>query len=277
MWHTDSSVRRYLDDLAREPTQALAGTATSAGAVPANHATATDRVRQNLRFVVMVAKRYRNMGLPLADLICEGNAGLVEAARRYDPERGVKFISYAVWWVRHAILKALAENTRVVRPPTTITRALLRRGRATCRLEQELGRAPGVEELAAALGIAASDVPALGPLEAGDMSLDPAPPGDEHVWWPGEYLADTLTDDGEQLYLQEEMRREVRRAVNALPPVEMQVLSMYFGLASGESMTLEQIGAHLQRSRERIRQVKHRALQRLSVHSRGLHDYLQSD
>lgn len=274
----DPLVARYFDEIAAmritltyDPTPP-----SDADAVVAE--TADELVRRNLRFVIRMAKQYRGMGLPFADLIGEGNLGLIYEAQRFDPGRGVRFISYAVWWIRHAILKALAECTGAVRPPTTISRARIRLGKTATRLEQRLGRLPETEELAEALALKPEEVEDLKRLERPDLSLSSIrmAGGDSR---PEEFLADPSSLDGERELLARELQREIHLAVVALPSVEMQVISMYFGLGGVEPMTLEQIGAYFSRSRERIRQVKQRAIKRLRAASQGsdLRSYLAAD
>ncbi|MFA6111662.1 MAG: RNA polymerase sigma factor RpoD/SigA [Candidatus Latescibacterota bacterium] len=268
MQFNDPLVARYFDEIAAMKITQTDDPTPPSGADAGD--TVNELVRRNLRFVIRMAKRYRGMGLPFADLIGEGNLGLIHAARRYDPGRGVRFISYAVWWIRHAILKALAEHTGAVRPPTTMSRARVRLGRTAIRLEQRLGRLPQTEELAEALELKPEEVEDLKRLERPDLSLSSIAMADG-TYRPEEFLADPSSLDGERELLARELQREIHQAVAALPSVEMQVVSMYFGLGGAEPMTLEQIGAHFSRSRERIRQVKRRAMSRLRTGSRGSH------
>lgn len=270
MQFNDPLVARYFDEIAAMRFTCTDDPAPPSAADAVVPETVNELVRRNLRFVIRTAKQYRGMGLPFSDLIGEGNLGLIEAARRYDPGRGVRFISYAVWWIRHAILKALAESTGAVRPPTTMSRARVRLGRTATRLEQRLGRLPETGELADALALKPEEVEDLKRLERPDLSLSSLRMSDGGSR-PEEFLADPASLDGERELLARELQREIHLAVAALPSVEMQVVSMYFGLGGAEPMTLEQIGAHFSRSRERIRQVKRRAMSRLRTGSRGSH------
>ncbi|MDZ4259521.1 MAG: sigma-70 family RNA polymerase sigma factor [Gemmatimonadales bacterium] len=217
---------------------------------------------RNLRFVISVAKKYQNRGLSLPDLIGEGNIGLMTAARKFDPEQGVKFISYAVWWIRQSILAALARHGRTVRVPLNRTADLARITRAAESLRQELGREPTAEELALATKLAVDVVQALAALNTTEVRLDAAldPSGDRA-------LIDRFATDGVGDTESEVMRRflteEVHRALSMLAPRDAKVLSLYFGLDGGREHTLEDIGLMLGVTRERVRQLRDRALKRL--------------
>jgi RNA polymerase primary sigma factor len=220
-------------------------------------------VKANLRFVVSVAKQYQNLGLPLSDLINEGNLGLIIAAKRFDGSKGFKFISYAVWWIRQAILQALAEQSRIVRLPLNRIGELTRVNKVLTRLEQRLGRPPEVEEIAEELEVDTDDMDLLLRLAQRPVSLET--PCDENE--PDRCLGDLLPDlsllgSDEQLS-DEELKREVKRAMQALTEGEARVLRMYYGLDGHEPMTLEEIGVYVGRTRERVRQIKEKALQKL--------------
>ena len=220
-------------------------------------------VQANLRFVVSVAKQYQNLGLPLADLINEGNLGLIIAAKRFDGSKGFKFISYAVWWIRQSILQALAEQSRIVRLPLNRIGELTRVNKILNQLEQRFGRPPEVEEIAAELDVEASDMDMLLRLAQRPVSLET--PCDESE--PDRCFGDLLPDEAmqacDEVLSEEELREEIELAMDALTESEARVLRMYYGLDGNESMTLEEIGVYVGRTRERVRQIKEKALQKL--------------
>ena len=222
--------------------------------------------RHNVRFVVSVAKKFQNRGVPLVDLIGEGNLGLMTAARKFDPDRGVKFISYAVWWVRQAVLKALAEQTRSVRFPLNQNTAVVRFAKAQGLLAQELGRTPTDEELATALQQSVEDIREAKRLFVTEVSLDaPVDGGDSRAATLGERLP--MGDVSEiEARTDEVLRREFldRLFRRYLTPRERRILSLYYGLdPDEEAHTLEEIGIALGVTRERIRQLRERAFAKL--------------
>jgi RNA polymerase primary sigma factor len=219
-------------------------------------------VTRNLRFVISVAKKYQNRGMPLSDLIGEGNLGLMTAAKKFDPEQGVKFISYAVWWIRQSILASLARNGRTVRVPLNRTADLSRITRGAEALRQELGREPTPEELAKSTGLAVDVVQALSALNTAEIRLDAPldPDGDRSLI---DRFAVEQPVDPEEAVMQRLCVEAVRRAVRTLPPRDSRVLTLYFGLDGGREYTLEEIGAMLGVTRERVRQLRDRALKRL--------------
>jgi RNA polymerase primary sigma factor len=223
----------------------------------------TELVRANLRFVVSVAKQYQNLGLPLSDLINEGNLGLIIAAKRFDGTKGFKFISYAVWWIRQSILQALAEQSRIVRLPLNRIGELTRVNKILSKLEQRLGRPPEVDEIAEELEVEPGDMDLLLRLAQRPVSLET--PCDDSE--PDRCFGDLIPDDSglssEEMLSEEELKGEIRRAMHALTEGEARVLRMYYGLDGHEPMTLEEIGAYVGRTRERVRQIKEKALQKL--------------
>jgi RNA polymerase primary sigma factor len=219
-------------------------------------------VRRNLRFVISVAKKYQNRGMALTDLIGEGNVGLMTAARKFDPEQGVKFISYAVWWIRQSILAALARQGRTVRVPLNRTADLSRIIRAAELLRQELQREPTPEELAKSTGLALDVVQALAALNAAEMRLDAPLDADGDRSLIDRFTAETPVDAEEEV-MARFRAEEVARALRTLPARDSKVLSLYFGLDGGREHTLEEIGAMLGVTRERVRQLRDRALKRL--------------
>lgn len=225
-------------------------------------------VRSNLRFVVSVAKKYQNQGVLLSDLINEGNVGLIRAAHKFDETRGIKFISYAVWWIRQAILQALAEQSRIVRVPLNRAGALHRIGRRSSSLLQELGREPTVDEIAQGLDLTREEVSSTLLVARTHLSLDaPVTPGEDNRLL--DYLPDQFSPDPEDEAYEQALRETVDHALSTLEQREAKVLRLYFGLDDQEPMTLEEIGTHLGLTRERVRQIKEKAITRLRHASRS--------
>jgi len=219
-------------------------------------------VKRNLRFVISVAKKYQNRGMALTDLIGEGNVGLLTAARKFDPDQGVKFISYAVWWIRQAILASLARQGRSVRVPLNRTADLSRIVRAAETLRQDLRREPTPEEISVATGLTLDVVRSLASLNTSDVRLDAPldPEGDRSLI--DRFIADEQGDPEEQA-MDRFLSEEIEQALRTLPPRDAKVLRLYFGLDGGREHTLEEIGGMLGVTRERVRQLRDRALKRL--------------
>jgi RNA polymerase primary sigma factor len=224
--------------------------------------------RANLRFVISVAKKYQNRGVSLTDLIQEGNVGLVTAARKFDPEQGVKFISYAVWWIRQAILASLANQGRSVRVPLNRASDLARIFREKERLRQERGREPSPEELSKATHLTPELIESLQTLNAAEIRLD-APIGDSE---DSQLVERFLTEEATEPELGVEARllaESVNVALTTLEARDGKVLRLYFGLQGEREHTLEEIGNMLGVTRERIRQLRDRALRRLRDGEKG--------
>ncbi len=218
----------------------------------------------NLRFVVSVAKQYQNQGLSLADLINEGNIGLIKAAHRFDETRGFKFISYAVWWIRQSILQAIVENSRIVRMPLSRVSAYNRVHDAYSSFVQTFEREPTEEELAELLNMSIKEVQTI--LAAGNrhVSFDaPLPTADD-----GEAtLLDVFTPENdlnpEMELMTESLREEIAQGLASLSPREVEVISAFYGLNGKKALSLEEIADAFGLSRERVRQIKERAIRRL--------------
>jgi RNA polymerase primary sigma factor len=218
--------------------------------------------KRNLRFVISVAKKYQNRGLPLTDLIGEGNVGLLTAARKFDPDQGVKFISYAVWWIRQAILASLARQGRTVRVPLNRTADLSRIVRTAEALRQELRREPTPEEISNSTGLSVEVVQSLAALNTADVRLDAPldPEGDRSLI--ERFIVDDQSNAEEQA-MDRFLSDEIENALASLPARDAKVLRLYFGLDGGREHTLEEIGGLLGVTRERVRQLRDRALKRL--------------
>ena len=228
-------------------------------------------VTANLRFVISYVKKYQGHGLDLSELVAIGNEGLLKAVKKFDPDQGVKFISYAVWWVRQAVLKALAEQTRSVRIPLNQNSALIRMGRAETILSQVLKRDPTDEELAKLLEESPDEVRAARQLTTSEVSLDaPVDRGDRDASTFGERFVSN-DDDIEETTDCKLMREQIDRALRRhLTPRERKILYLYYGLdESTEEMTLERIGELLGVTRERIRQIRERAFEKLRESPEG--------
>jgi RNA polymerase primary sigma factor len=227
-----------------------------------DHDAMHELIRANLRFVVSVAKKYQNRGMALTDLIGEGNVGLLTAARKFDPDQGVKFISYAVWWIRQSILAALARQGRTVRVPLNRTADLSRIVRSSETLRKELERQPSPEEIAEATGLTVEVVQSLATLNSSDIRLDAPVEGEGERSLSDRFVADEQSDPDMQV-MDQLLIEEIDRALRALPPRDAKVLRLYFGLNDGREHTLEEIGSMLGVTRERVRQLRDRALKRL--------------
>ena len=221
----------------------------------------------NLRFVVSVAKQYQNQGLSLPDLINEGNLGLIKAAEKFDETRGFKFISYAVWWIRQSILQALAEQSRIVRLPLNQVGSLNKINKAFSRFEQENERRPSPEELADSLDLPAEKVADTLRVSGRHISVDaPFVEGEDNS------LLDVLVNDdspiADRTLINESLSTEVERALSTLTERERDIIKLFFGINTQE-MTLEEIGEKFGLTRERVRQIKEKAIRRLRHSSRS--------
>ncbi|UCE03988.1 MAG: RNA polymerase sigma factor RpoD/SigA [Candidatus Latescibacterota bacterium] len=243
--------------LTREEEVALAKRVGKGDAAALDHL-----VRANLRFVVSIAKQYSNQGLSLEDLINEGNVGLIKAAQRFDWRRGFKFISYAVWWIRQAMLQALAEQSRIVRLPLNRAGALYRIGKASRQLHQELGRQPDAGEIAKRLKMTRQEVRDTMRISNTYLSLDESFDGEDDNNLMA-YLADDSAARPDQVTFEHTLENDLRVALAQLDAREERILRLYFGIDCDKPMTLERIGSQMGLTRERIRQIKEKALEKL--------------
>jgi len=231
--------------------------------------------KANLRFVVSVAKQYQNRGLPLSDLINEGNVGLIKAGQRFDETRGFKFISYAVWWIRQSIIQALAEHARVVRIPLNRVGSVNKILKIYSELEQHLQRDPTNEELADKMDTTAESVRDIFRISQKSISTDAPIQADEHV-----SLMDTLPDKNslspDAVLMDTGLKSEITDLLSILSAREMEVVVLYYGLNNRQALTLEEIADRFAISRERVRQIKDKATRELrgSRHNKGLKYYL---
>ena len=265
----DESLDQYLQEIGEVDLLTADQEVTLAKRIKKGDQDALERLtKANLRFVVSVAKQYQNQGLSMGDLINEGNLGLIKAAKRFDETKGFKFISYAVWWIRQAILQALAEQSRIVRLPLNRVGALHKIGKASSGLEQEFGREPSPGEIADELDMTDYEVMDTLKISSRHLSLDaPFNEGEDNS------LLDVL-DNPDQLnpdepLLDDALKREIEKALATLTPREAEVISLYFGINREHSLTLEEIGERFGLTRERVRQIKEKAISRLRHNSRS--------
>ncbi len=274
--YDEGSLDQYLRDISAYPLITREDEIELAKRIRVNDQEALDKlVRSNLRFVVSVAKKYQNQGVALSDLINEGNLGLIRAARKFDETKGIKFISYAVWWIRQAILQALAEQSRIVRVPLNRAGTLHRIGKRASSLLQELGREPTHEEIAEGMDITEEEVAKTMSISQTHLSLDaPLSPGEDNRLL--DYLADTVNPTPDEQTFEKALTETVVEALASLKERESRILRLYFGLDGEEPMTLEQIGSLMGITRERVRQIKEKALSRLRhvSRARALESYL---
>ncbi|MBL8988887.1 MAG: sigma-70 family RNA polymerase sigma factor [Gemmatimonadales bacterium] len=265
----DGSLDQYLREISRYPLINQEEEVSLAKRIHVGDEEALDKlVRSNLRFVVSVAKKYQNQGVSLSDLINEGNLGLIRAAHKFDETKGIKFISYAVWWIRQAILQALAEQSRIVRVPLNRAGTLHRITRRSSALQQELGREPTAAEVAEGMDIGVEEVEKTLSISQNHVSLDaPLAPGEENRLL--DYLPDTQNPGPDAETFERALTQSIEEVLSSLREREAKILRLYFGLDSPEPMTLEEIGAQLGITRERVRQIKEKALSRLRHVSRS--------
>jgi RNA polymerase primary sigma factor len=268
--YEESSLDQYLKEISAYPLLKREDEIELAQKIRIGDEEALDKlVRSNLRFVVSVAKKYQNQGVALGDLINEGNLGLIRAAHKFDETKGIKFISYAVWWIRQAILQALAEQSRIVRVPLNRAGALHRIGKRSSTLLQELGREPTVEEIAEELELSHEEVSRTLAISQTHLSLDaPLTPGEDNRLL--DYLPDQFSAGPDDETYERALSNTIEEALGTLKEREGKVLRLYFGLDDGKDpMTLEEIGSLLGITRERVRQIKEKALVRLRHASRA--------
>jgi RNA polymerase primary sigma factor len=264
-----ASLDKYLQEIGREELITAEEEVVLAKKIRDGDQVALEKLtKANLRFVVSVAKQYQNQGLSLPDLINEGNLGLIKAAKRFDETRGFKFISYAVWWIRQSILQALAEQSRIVRLPLNQVGSLNKINKAYSRLEQEFEREPTAEELATILELPEDKVADTMRVSGRHVSMDaPLLNGEDNS------LLDVLVNHdsprADRSLMNESLQREIERSLSTLTERERDVVKLFFGIGCQHGLTLEEIGAKFDLTRERVRQIKEKAIRRLRHSSRS--------
>jgi RNA polymerase primary sigma factor len=265
----EGSVDLYFQEINRYPMISSEEEAILAERIRRGDSEALEKlVVANLRFVVSVAKQYQNQGLAFTDLINEGNIGLVKAARKFDETRGFKFISYAVWWIRQAILQALAEQSRIIKLPLNRVGTIHKIGKTQSKLEQKYRRSPNVEEIARELSLDENEVRETIKIGNTHMSLDaPLKHGEDSK------LIDVLHDDNQERpddgIMDISLQEEIEKTLDTLSEREKEVVKLYFGIGEETAHTLEEIGQRFNLTRERVRQIKEKALRRLKHCSRS--------
>ncbi len=264
-----ASLDKYLQEIGREELITAEEEVALAKRIKEGDQIALEKLtKANLRFVVSVAKQYQNQGLSLPDLINEGNLGLIKAAKRFDETRGFKFISYAVWWIRQSILQALAEQSRIVRLPLNQVGSLNKINKAFGRLEQIFEREPSAEELSQLLELPEDKVADTMKVSGRHVSMDaPLISGEENS------LLDVLINHdsprADNSLMTESLQKEIERSLSTLTERERDVIKLFFGIGQNHGLTLEEIGAKFDLTRERVRQIKEKAIRRLRHSSRS--------
>lgn len=225
-------------------------------------------VESNLRFVVSVAKEYQNRGLPLEDLINEGNIGLIKAAHKFDSKKGFRFISYAVWWIRQAIMEAIVNQSKMVRLPFNKVWEVFKVEKTYNKLRKDLGRDPSMDEVTKELGISISALSGIMKNFGKDLSLDEMI-SDDYDSTLMDFIPDEKAPQPDDTLMDESLKIEVEKVLISLPRREGEILRLYYGITGERSLTLSEIGDILKLSRERVRQIKELALKKLQRTSKG--------
>ncbi len=273
---SNRSLSRYLEEIGNfEPLNPDREVELAIRIKQDNHSALEELVKANLRFVVSVAKDYQGQGLPLTDLINEGNLGLIKAAGRFDETRGFKFISYAVWWIRQSILQALAEHSRIVRLPLNRVGTISKITKTAEKLEAEIERSPNEKEIGRQLNMTSDEVIDAMRISRRHQSLNaPFRDGDKNS------LIDIIKDDNQIApdtpLMNDSLKDEIRNSLDTLKDREKMVIKMYFGIERDYALTLNEIGEEFNLTRERVRQIKEKAIRRLRHRSRSktLRNYL---
>lgn len=270
------SLDKYFNEISKVPLISPEEEVALARRIKDNDQDALEQlVKSNLRFVVSVAKQYQNQGLSLPDLINEGNLGLMKAAQRFDETRGFKFISYAVWWIRQSILQALAEQSRIVKLPQNRIGSINKVNKAMAELEQRFEREPTVEELSELLELASADIKEALQSSTKHLSMD-APLVTEEDGNLYDVIGSSDSQMPDNNLIEESLRREIERILHSLSEIEAEVVRLYFGLNGNHPFSLEEIGEEVGLTRERVRQIKEKAIKKLksTTRSKVLKSYL---
>jgi RNA polymerase primary sigma factor len=273
-----SSLDLYLNEIRRYPLLSREDEVALARKVRAGDMQAQEKlVRSNLRFVVSIAKKYVGNGVPLEDLINDGNLGLVKAAERFDPERGFKFISYAVWWIRQSILVSVSENSRMIRMPMNRVGLAQKATKLSRQLEQDLGRDPDAEELAKELGVTREEIEEVTTFSQATLSLDQPVHDEGNESTFVDQIVDDKNASPDKGAYADSLKRDMARALEGLTDRERTILVRYYGLNGVKARTLEDIGKEMGYTRERIRQIKEQAIDKLRSRPQSaqyIEDYL---
>lgn len=274
----DDSVRLYLREIGKIPLLSSEEELALAKRVAAGDKDAKDKMAEaNMRLVVSIAKRYVGRGLDLLDLIQEGNTGLLRAVEKFDPEKGFKFSTYATWWIRQAITRAIADQARTIRIPVHMVETINKLLRTQRRLTQELNREPTNEEIAKAMEIDVDKVEHIMKIKQDISSLDASIRDDEDDSVLADFIEDEDTVTPEESATSQLLKEQVKDMLSALTDREQKIIKLRFGLEDGKSHTLEEVGQEFAVTRERIRQIEAKALAKLRKHkdAKKLHDYIK--
>ncbi|HVV66808.1 MAG TPA: RNA polymerase sigma factor RpoD [Candidatus Saccharimonadales bacterium] len=274
----DDSVRLYLREIGKIPLLSAEEELALAKRVVAGDKEAKDQMAEaNMRLVVSIAKRYVGRGLDLLDLIQEGNTGLLRAVEKFDPDKGFKFSTYATWWIRQAITRAIADQARTIRIPVHMVETINKLLRTQRRLTQELNREPSNEEIAKAMEIDVDKVEHIMKIKQDISSLDASIRDDEEDSVLADFIEDEDTVSPEESATGQLLKEQVKDMLGALTEREQKILKLRFGLEDGKSHTLEEVGQEFSVTRERIRQIEAKALAKLRKHrdAKKLHDYIK--
>lgn len=274
----DDSVRLYLREIGKIPLLNAEEELELAQRVVAGDKKAKDKMAEaNMRLVVSIAKRYVGRGLDLLDLIQEGNTGLLRAVEKFDPDKGFKFSTYATWWIRQAITRAIADQARTIRIPVHMVETINKLLRTQRRLTQELNREPTNEEIAKAMEIDVDKVEHIMKIKQDISSLDASVRDDEEDSVLADFIEDEDTVSPEESATGQLLKEHVKEMLSSLTEREQKILKLRFGLEDGKSHTLEEVGQEFSVTRERIRQIEAKALAKLRKHkdSKKLHDYIK--
>lgn len=275
---SDDSVRLYLREIGKIPLLTAEEELALAHRVVAGEQDAKDKMAEaNMRLVVSIAKRYVGRGLDLLDLIQEGNTGLLRAVEKFDPDKGFKFSTYATWWIRQAITRAIADQARTIRIPVHMVETINKLLRTQRRLTQELNREPTNEEIAAAMEIEVEKVEHIMKIKQDISSLDASIRDDEEDSVLADFIEDEDTISPEESATNQLLKEQVKEMLSGLTEREQKIIKLRFGLEDGKSHTLEEVGQEFAVTRERIRQIEAKALAKLRKHrdAKKLHDYIK--
>ena len=271
-------MRLYLREIGKIPLLNSEEELALAKRVVAGDKRAKDKMAEaNMRLVVSIAKRYSGRGLDFLDLIQEGNTGLLRAVEKFDPDKGFKFSTYATWWIRQAITRAIADQARTIRIPVHMVETINKLLRTQRRLTQELNREPNNEEIATAREMGVDRVEQIMKIKQDISSLDASVRDDEEDSVLGDFIEDEDTVSPEESATGQLLKEQVKQILNTLSEREQKILKLRFGLEDGKSHTLEEVGQEFSVTRERIRKIEAKALTKLRQHkdARKLHDYIQ--
>jgi RNA polymerase primary sigma factor len=275
---SDDSVRLYLREIGKIPLLTAPEELALANKVVAGDKGAKEKMAEaNMRLVVSIAKRYVGRGLDLLDLIQEGNTGLLRAVEKFDPDKGFKFSTYATWWIRQAITRAIADQARTIRIPVHMVETINKLLRTQRRLTQELNREPSNEEIAKEMEIEVEKVEHIMKIKQDISSLDASVRDDEEDSVLADFIEDEDTVSPEESATTQLLKEHVKDMLGALTEREQKILKLRFGLEDGKSHTLEEVGQEFSVTRERIRQIEAKALAKLRKHkdAKKLHDYIK--